>query len=58
MLEKACFQVGAIDPSRDEYDFRPVVGVGPGRELPTANAATPPKLSEQGKWWPSKWGCR
>ena len=23
----------------------------------TANAATPPKLSEQGKWWPSKWGA-
>src|SRR6476660_6107600 len=23
----------------------------------TANAATPPKLSETGKWWPSKWGA-
>ena len=25
--------------------------------IATANAATPPKLSEQGKWWPSKWGA-
>jgi len=25
--------------------------------IATANAATPPKLSETGKWWPSKWGA-
>ena len=33
MLEKAFFQLGAIDPSGDEYDSGPVVGVGPGVEL-------------------------
>ena len=33
VLDKARFQVGAIDPSRDEYNSRPVVGVGPGVEL-------------------------
>src|SRR5262249_15758568 len=33
MLEKAFFQFGAIDPSGDEDDPGPVVGVGPSLEL-------------------------
>jgi hypothetical protein len=33
VLEKAFFQLGAIDPSGDEDDSGPVVGVGPSLEL-------------------------
>jgi hypothetical protein len=32
MLEKTYFQIGAIDPSCDEYNSGPVIGVGPGVE--------------------------
>jgi hypothetical protein len=33
MIEKACVQIGAIDPSCDEYNSGSVIGVGPAIEL-------------------------
>ena len=32
MLEKACLQVRPLDPSGDEYDPRPVIGIRPSVE--------------------------
>jgi hypothetical protein len=29
MFDKACFQVGPLDPSRDEHDPGAVIGIGP-----------------------------
>src|SRR5262249_627968 len=32
MLEKACFEFGALDPPRDEHDPRSMIGIRPGVE--------------------------